>query len=283
MKKMPLFSLISAMSIFGTIGIFVNFIPFPSGFLATSRGVIGSLFVVLFLLISRRGINFSAIKKNLPLLLISGAFIGMNWMLLFEAYKKAGIPIATLCYYMSPLFVTFLSAIFFREKLTPKKIACVLVAVAGMFFVSGVIGGEIPKGSVLIGIILGLGAAIFYSCITLVNKKAKDISPLDMTAVQLFAAAVTIFPYSLICEDVSFVGVNFKAICFLIIVGVLHTGVAYIFYFTSVKHLPASKVAIFSYLDPILAILLSAIILKDDLNVFSSELSLFMVFFLVCL
>ena len=266
MKKLPFICLILSMTIFGSVGVFVHYIPFPSAFLAMSRGLIGTLFVLFFLLISKKGIDFSAIRKNLLLLLISGAFIGINWILLFESFKHTTVAIATLCYYMAPLFVTVASAIFFKERLTPKKCICITVSVCGMVFVSGVINGEAPARSQVVGILLGIGAAFFYSCVTLLNKKAKNISSFDMTLVQLFFAAITVMPYSLICEEISFSGVKPIGIVLLILVGILHTGIAYVLYFTSVKHLEASKVAIFSYVDPILAILLSALFLKEKMT-----------------
>ena len=267
MKKLPLISLIFSMTVFGTIGIFKEYIPLPSAFIAMFRGLVGALFVLIFLLVSKKRINFSQIKRNFPILLISGAFIGINWILLFESYNHTTVAIATLCYYMSPLFVTVASLLFFKEKLTLRKGVCILTAVFGMVLVSGVIEGEIPKGSMLIGIILGIAAAVFYASVTLMNKKTKDISPLDITLVQLFVAAITVMPYSLIFEDISFSGVSFKATAFLFIIGILHTGIAYVCFFESVKKLEASKVAIFSYLDPIVAIILSALILKEEMTV----------------
>ena len=267
MKKLSLISLIASMTIFGTIGIFRNYIPFPSAFLAMSRGFIGAAFILIFLLVTKKGINFSSIKKNLLVLIITGAFIGINWILLFESYKHTSVAVATLCYYMAPLFVTVASALFYKERFTAKKAICIITAIFGMILVSGVADGSLPKGSELIGILLGLMAAVFYASVTLVSKKVKDISSFDMTLVQLFTAAVVVMPYSLIFENIEFTGVNPIAIWLVLFVGILHTGIAYVMYFTSVKNLESSKIAIFSYLDPIIAILLSALILKEKMTV----------------
>lgn len=266
MKKIALLSLILSMTIFGTIGIFVRYIPFPSAFLAASRGIIGSLFVFLFLLITKKGVDVPAIKKNLIPLLLSGAFIGINWILLFESYKHTTVAISTLCYYTAPLMVTVASAFIFREKLTVRKCLCIVMALVGMFFVSGVAEGNIPSSSDLIGILLGIGAAVFYASVTLTTKGLKDISSYDVTLVQLLSAAVVVIPYSLICEQISFSGVGVTAVLLLLLVGVLHTGIAYALFFSSVKTLEAGKVAIFSYLDPIIAIILSVVVLKENMS-----------------
>ena len=267
MKRLSLMSLILSMTVFGTIGVFRNYIPFPSAFLAMSRGFIGALFILLFLILSKKGINFKSIKNNLKVLIITGVFIGINWILLFESYKYTTVAIATLCYYMAPLFVTVASGIFFGERLTAKKIICVLGALVGMVLVSGVADGEMPSGTSLIGIILGLGAALFYASVTLISKKVHDISAFDMTLVQLFSAAIVVVPYTVLFEKVEFSTVSATAIWLTLTVGILHTGISYVMYFTSVKNLEASKVAIFSYLDPIIAIILSAVILDENMSV----------------
>ncbi len=266
MKRLSLLSLIFSMAIFGTIGIFRNYIPFPSAFLALTRGFIGAAFILVFLILSKKGIDFSAIKKNAAILIITGAFIGINWILLFEAYKYTSVAVATLCYYMAPLFVTVASSVFFKEKLTVKKAVCITLAIGGMILVSGVADGSLQSSSEIIGILLGIGAAVFYASVTLVSKKAKEISSFDMTLVQLFTAAAVVMPYSLIFEEISFGEAGANAIWLVLLVGILHTGIAYVLYFTSVKSLEASKVAIFSYLDPIIAIILSALILKEKMT-----------------
>ena len=260
MKGYAGLNLIISMLIFGTIGIFRHYIPFPSAFVAMSRGFIGVLFLAAFLLVSRKKISLSAIKNNLLLLLLSGAFIGINWMLLFEAYNHTTVATATLCYYMAPVFIMIASTVFLGEKLTLKKSICIIGAIIGMVLVSGIIETGIPSASEISGMIFGLGAAVFYATVILLNKKMKDISSYDMTIVQLFMAAVIVMPYSLLCEDIVFSGVRPFSFLMLALIGVLHTGVAYVLYFGSVKKLPSDKVAIYAYIDPIVAIFLSFVI-----------------------
>ena len=270
MKRCDTLNLVLSMLIFGSIGIFRRFIPFPSAFVAMARGFIGVAFIMAILLFSRKRISFSAIKNNLLLLLLSGAFIGINWLLLFESYNNTTVATATLCYYMAPVFVMIASAIFFKEKITLKKALCIIGAIVGMIFVSGIIESGMPSVSEFTGILLGLGAAIFYATVILLNKKMKDISSYDMTVVQLLIAALVVMPYSFLCEDVVFSGVPYYSFLLLILVGVLHTGLAYFLYFGSVKELPSDKVAIFAYIDPIVAILLSFVILHEEMTLLSA-------------
>lgn len=259
--------LILAMTIFGTIGIFVRYIPLPSSVIACVRGFVGVAFLLLVTFIKKSKISFKDIKRNLLLLVISGAFIGINWILLFEAYRYTTVATATLCYYMAPIFVTIASPFILKEKLTPKKGLCVLTALIGMVFVSGIIG----SGSLQInvpGIMCGLGAAFFYACVILLNKHLKEISSYDMTMTQLFVAAVVILPYTLLTAEFSVADLDVKALVCLLIVGVIHTGFAYMIYFSSISSLKAQTVAIFSYIDPVIAIILSALFLKEEMGIF---------------
>ncbi len=259
--------LILAMTIFGTIGIFVKYIPLPSSVIACVRGFVGVAFLLLATLIKKSKISFKDIKKNLLLLVISGAFIGINWILLFEAYRYTTVATATLCYYMAPIFVTIASPFILKEKLTVKKVFCILTALLGMVFVSGIVG----TGSLQInvpGILCGIGAAFFYACVILLNKHIKDISSYDMTMTQLFTASVVILPYTLLTADVSFSELDMRALICLLVVGVIHTGFAYMIYFSSISTLKAQTVAIFSYIDPVIAIILSALLLKEKMGIY---------------
>ncbi|MBO5682409.1 MAG: EamA family transporter, partial [Clostridia bacterium] len=193
--------LILSMTIFGTIGIFRNYIDLPSSFIAMARGIVGMLFLLFVILVIKRNkINFTAIKKNLVPLLLSGVFIGINWILLFEAYRHTTVSTATLCYYMAPIFVILLSPIIFKERFTLKKSLCALAAVVGMFTISGIFG---DASSNITGILLGIGAAVFYASVILLNKFIKDIEDEEKTMVQLGAAGISILPYVLLTENLA--------------------------------------------------------------------------------
>ncbi len=258
-----LLKIIIAMFIFGTIGVFVRHVSLPSGFIAFVRGIMGTACLLAVKFFSRKKLDFAAIKKNLLLLILSGAFIGINWILLFEAYRFTTVATATLFYYLSPVFVIVASPFVLKERLTFKKLACIVCALAGIVLVSGVAESGIVGGR---GMLLGGGAAVFYASVVLLNKHLKDISSYDMTIVQLFTAAITILPYTLLTEEISLSAFSPKAIIVLLILGAVHTGLAYALYFASVKALPAQTAAIFSYIDPVVAIVLSALLLSEPLT-----------------
>lgn len=256
------------MFVFGTIGIFRRLLPFGSGTIAFSRGITGALFLVLLLVIKRQKPDKEALKKNAFYLILSGVFIGFNWMLLFEAYNYTTVATATLCYYMAPIIVVVLSPFVLKEKLTLKKGICAAVALIGMIFVSGVTNQGFGQSGELRGILCGLGAAALYASVMMINQKIHDINAYDKTIVQLFTAGVIILPYTLLTEQITPSDITAKSVIILLVVGVFHTGFAYALYFGSMDKLNAQTVALFSYIDPIVAVILSALLLKEHMGVF---------------
>ena len=259
--------MIGAMTIFGTIGIFRKYIPLPSSLLALARGVIGTAFLLLLVLaIKRDKLSIEAIKRNFGFLVVSGALIGFNWILLFEAYQYTTVATATLCYYMAPVIVVVVSPFLFKERLTPLKALCVAVALAGMVFVSGIPQSGFGGINELKGILLGLGAAALYATVVILNQYIKDIPAYDKTIMQLGTAAIAILPYTLLTENFSDITFTPVAVIMLFFVGIVHTGIAYTLYFGSMSGLKAQTIALFSYIDPVVAIILSAVILQENIG-----------------
>lgn len=254
------------MFIFGTIGIFIRYIPFPSSIVALARGFIGTIFLLIVITIKKSPLSFKAIRKNLLLLCISGAFIGVNWILLFESYRYTTVATATLCYYLAPVFVIIVSPFILKERLTLPKCVCVITALVGMVFVSGVLNTSTSNSFNPKGILLGVGAAAFYACVILLNKHIKEISSYDMTIMQLGVATLVLLPYTLITADFAKLEFEPISLVMLLIVGIIHTGFAYAMYFSSIQGLKAQTVAIYSYIDPVIAIILSTLILNEKMG-----------------
>lgn len=261
------FKLITSMCIFGTIGIFVRNIPLPSSIIAFARGMVGMLFLLAVVLVKKSPISIKDIKKNLLWLIVSGAFLGMNWILLFESYRFTSVATATLCYYLAPIIVILVSPLLLKEKLTLRKVVCTVVALAGMVLVSGVLQNGMPKTEELKGILFGLGAAVLYAGIMIINKRIQGISAYDKTIVQLGISAVVILPYCLLTEEVTALTFSGKVLFMLLLVGILHTGITYFLYFGAMGQLNAQTVAIISYIDPVVAVLISVFVLREGMDV----------------
>lgn len=265
-KQIPTFQLLGAMTIFGTVGIFVHFIPMSAAMIALCRAVLGFAFLAVVMLSKKRRPDYAALWRKLWLLLLSGAALGANWILLFEAYRYTSVASATACYYLAPVFLVLVSPLL-KERLTPRKLICAAVAFFGAVLVSGVLSDAAVD---LTGIAFALGAAVLYAAVMFSNKLLTGLEAFDKTAVQLFAASLAVLPYALVNTRDPFAAMDAGAWVLLAVVGVVHTGLAYYLYFGSVKHLPTQSVAVMSYLDPVVAIGLSAAVLHQPLSIWNA-------------
>lgn len=253
-----------AMTIFGTIGLFVKFIELPSTVIALSRGALGTLFLLLVLKLLKRRINTASVKSNFKHLVIAGVALGLNWIFLFEAYRLTSVATATLAYYMAPIILILLSPILLHERVPVGKWICVICALFGMSLISGVWEGS--ENVALDGITMGLIAACFYASVVINNKFLKGLDPYDSSIVQLAVAAIVLLPYVLFTVDFSVLKPDTTTIGLTLAVGILHTGVAYWLYFSALPKLEAARIAIFSYIDPAIAILLSVFVLMEPMT-----------------
>lgn len=253
-----------AMTIFGTIGLFVKFIELPSTVIALSRGALGTLFLLLVLKLLKRRINTASVKSNFKHLVIAGVALGLNWIFLFEAYRLTSVATATLAYYMAPIILILLSPILLHERIPLGKWICVICALFGMSLISGVWEGS--ENVALDGITMGLIAACFYASVVINNKFLKGLDPYDSSIVQLAVAAIVLLPYVFFTVDFSILKPDTTTIGLTLAVGILHTGVAYWLYFSALPKLGAARIAIFSYIDPAIAILLSVFVLMEPMT-----------------
>lgn len=261
----PRLMLIASMTIFGTLGPFVRNIPVSSGELALYRAILAAGLIALFLVLTRQNIPFANIKKEVPLLLASGIAMGINWILLFEAYKYTTVSAATLSYYFAPVIVTVVCPVLFHEKLTAKQIICFVMSTAGLVLITGI--GDVGGERDLIGILFGLGAAVFYATVVLLNKFIKKVEGIHRTFLQFLAAIVILLPYVAFTSGVTLGTLTGFGWVNLLIVGLIHTGITYCMYFSSLKELPGQKAAILSYIDPLVAVLVSVTILGETMTI----------------
>ena len=257
--------LIVSMAVFGTLGPFVRNISVSSAELALYRALMAATLIGLFLLATKQKLPFRQIKKELVLLLFSGMAMGINWILLFEAYKYTTVSVATLSYYFAPVLVTVISPILFREKMTKKQIVCFVMSTVGIVMITGI--GELGGGSDYIGILFGLSAACFYATVVLLNKFIKNVEGIHRTFLQFLAAIVILVPYVALTGGVTLGTMDGLGWVCLLVVGLIHTGVAYCLYFSSIKLLPGQKAAILSYIDPLVAVVISVVLLGESMSV----------------
>lgn len=256
-------SYITAMLIFGSIGLFVKFINMPSAQVVFARTIIGSIFLIFMLFIKGKTMNGAAILKNLPILTLLGITLASSWLLLFEAFKYTTVGIATVLYYLAPVIVFILSPILFKEKLTIKKIIGITSAILGMIIINfSPISGLEPKR----GMICAIVSAFLYATLIILNKQLKNINGVDTTISQLVIAALVILAYLLFTNGFPTKIPTGTELFMLVLVGVVHTGLACYLFISNLCNLSAQNAAILSYIDPVSAIIFSSIFLSEKLN-----------------
>ncbi len=257
--------MIGAMGIFGSIGLFVRVIPLSSAEIALFRAVLALLLLGGVLLYKKRRSDARLIpeKRDLLWLGLSGAAMGFNWILLFEAYRYTTVSTATLSYYFAPILVTVLTPILFRERFTVRQIVCFAVSTVGIVLLTGIEAVEMRE---LIGIAFGLGAACLYAAVVLINKGVGAGDAIAKTAIQFAAAIVVLSPYVLFTDGIRLGAMTAVGWSCLLSVGLLHTGVTYCVYFASLRGLPGQEAAILSYIDPLVAVLLSVFVLGERIT-----------------
>lgn len=256
--------LIISMLIFGTLALFVKKINVSSGELALYRAILAAVVIFIYLLITKQKINLKNIKKELIVILISGMAMGFNWIFLFEAYKYTTVSIATLSYYFAPIIVTLVCPIVFKEKLTTKQIICFIASTLGIVLITDL--GHLGNNNHILGILLGLTAAVLYATVIILNKYIKSIGGIHRTYIQFLAAIIVLIPYVFFTSGINIGSLNSDGWVNLLIVGIVHTGITYCLYFTSLKELPGQNAAILSYIDPVVAILISVFVLSETMS-----------------
>ena len=263
--KNPRVMLILAMVTFGTIGLFVRNIPVSSGELALYRAVLAALLLGGYFLVSGQKIGLKGLGRELPLLLLSGAAMGVNWIFLFEAYKYTTVSVATLSYYFAPVLVTLACPLLFREKMGPKQWICFAMSTLGIVLITGI--GDLGSGNRHhVGIAFGLGAAVFYAVVMLLNKAIRGVTGIQRTFLQFLAAIAVLLPYVLLTGGIHLEQLNGGGWGNLLVVGLFHTGVTYCLYFSALKELPGQEAAILSYTDPLVAVLISVFVLGEAMT-----------------
>lgn len=255
---------IVSMVIFGTIAVFVKNINVSSGELALYRAVLAAGIIGIYLLLTKQKIDFKSVKTDLILIIISGMAMGFNWIFLFEAYKFTTVSVATLTYYFAPIIVMIVCPMLLKEKMTIKQWICFIVSTIGIFLIVGITNINISSDHFL-GVTFGISAAVFYATVIIINKYIKSISGIHRTFIQFIAAIIVLIPYVLFTSGFNLNTLELPGWINLLIVGIIHTGITYCLYFISLKNLNGQTVSILSYIDPLVAIIVS-FMLKETMT-----------------
>ena len=254
---------IVSLLIFGSNGVFASHIDMTSAEIVCMRTLIGSLALILVLLVSRTKLDWAVMKREAFRLIAAGICLGVNWALLFEAYKLMSVSIATLTYYLAPIIVLLLSPLLLREKQSARAYIGMCAAVVGLVLAVGL--GDTSVTAT--GLIVGLGSAVFYAGLIIFNKKIDGVTGLPLTTIEMVIAACVMLPYVLLTGGRVGFPPDMEGTLYLIFLCLVNTGLACWLYFSSMNRLPARAVALFGYVDPVSALIFSAVFLGDRMGV----------------
>ena len=269
-----------AMLLWGSLGVFVKNISLESVEISFFRGIIGSIFLGIVLLIKMRSKKKSdediyletskneykkKDKKSIIVLIISGMAIGFNWVFLFNSYNYITVANATIVYYLAPVIVIFVSPIFLKEKLTSKKVVAVICAMCGLILIVKTNTSNVNI-DLTSGIINAFMAACLYASVIILNKFIKNVDDYTKTFIQLFMASMVLLPWVIYRNNIIFDSP--KSIILIAILGIAHTGIAYCLYFSAMKELKAQSIAILGYLDPVSSVVFSIFLLKEPFSIY---------------
>lgn len=254
---------IAAMMIFGTVGLFVRRIALPSAEIALCRAAIALVVIGVFMAFTGRFKALRALGRPFWRFALSGAMMGVNWILLFEAFRYTSIALATLSYYIAPTLMVLASVIFLKERITLFQAVCFVLSTLGLVLMVGVSGGS---GRDLWGIVLALGSAVLYAAVVMMNKAGGGTDGITRTFVQFLAAVTVLLPFIALRGGFHLGQLDGSGLMNLLVLGLVHTGMCYCLYFISLAHLRGQQAAILSYLDPLVAVLLSVIWLGEPVS-----------------
>lgn len=252
----------AAMMISGTIGWFVMLSGLPVLDVVFWRCAIGA--PVLLAVCAALGLLRGSLgPRLLALAALGGVAIVLNWLLLFAAYSRASIAIATAVYNTQPFILVGLGALFFAERLTATKLAWLGLAFVGMLLIvqakpsAGYVGSEH-----LGGILLALGAAFFYALAALVAKKLDGTPPHLIALIQVCVGSLMLAPFANLAQPPSDGG----SWAMLLTLGVVHTGLVYILLYGAIQKLPTHLTGALSFIYPVVAILVDYLALDHRLQ-----------------
>ena len=251
---------ILSMLIFGTNGLLVARISLAASQIVLLRTLLGGAALTALVLL-HGGFDRAAVRAELLPLLLGGAALGANWIALFEAYRLLNVSLATLLYYVGPMLILLLSPLLFREKLSGVKIAALCLVAVGLVCISGSIafgGLSVP------GLLTALLSALFYAALIAFNKRIERTAGLQTAAIELDVAFLVVLFYVLF--TVGLPRPLRSDLPRIALIGFVNTGLAYFLYFSGLQKLPGQSVALISYVDPVSALLFSALLLREGLT-----------------
>ncbi|AQQ18377.1 DMT family transporter [Burkholderia cenocepacia] len=194
--------------------------------------------------------------RMLVLTMFGSLAIVANWLLLFAAYSRASISMATAVYNTQPFMLVALGAIVFRERITASTVAWLVLAFAGLVFVVRVEPAVLAvPGEYLEGVALSLGAAFLYAISSIITKHLKGTPPHLLALLQVGLGVLLLAPFAHFDTLPATVGQWAD----LIVLGIVNTGLMYVLLYGAVQKLPTAMTGALSFVYPVVAIVVDRV------------------------
>lgn len=252
---------ITALLLFGLNGIVASNINLKSYEIVFLRTGIGSILLIALFLLKIRKTKTIKNRRDMMFITLSGMAMGISWICLYEAYAQIGVGISSLLYYCGPVILMALSPVLFRERLTFRKIIGFVFVMIGIFFVNKTVSGENIR---VYGIVCGIISAFMYAFMVIFNKYTKEIKGLENSMVQLFVSFLTVAVFTAV-KSGAVIHISSGDAVWILILGLINTGLGCYFYFSSIGNLRVQTVAVCGYLEPLSAVAFSIFVLKEEM------------------
>ncbi len=263
MDKKAFIKYLSALLLFGLNGIVASHIALNSYEIVFLRTLIGSTLLMILFLLGKGRFHIITYVKDTVFIVLSGIAMGTSWMFLYEAYQQIGVSLASLLYYCGPVIVMILSPLIFKEKLTAAKITGFTIVLAGIVFINSNMVGDSRNTW---GTACGAMSALMYFFMVTLNKKSKNITGMENSVIQLVVSFLTVAIFVGFKQGF-FINVPSEAWIWILVLGVVNTGIGCYLYFSPLAKLPVQTVAICGYLEPLSSVVFASVLLDEKMNI----------------
>ncbi|HBQ2958821.1 DMT family transporter [Klebsiella pneumoniae] len=248
-----------AMIISGSIGAFVLLSGLPVTDVVFWRCLIGALTLLVFIVLSRQ--PFSRLTRfTLALAVIGGAALVVNWLLLFAAYSRISIGMATVVYNTQP-FMLVLMGMVLGERVSAVKWGWLLLAFGGVVILLSSKLTPAHEEGLTTGVLLALGAAFFYALTAIIARKLHPLPAQHIAFIQVLVGVVMLLP--LVHAPELTASFPWR---YLLILGIVHTGIMYQLLYSAIQKLPTPVTGSLSFIYPLVAMVVDYLVFHHALS-----------------
>lgn len=248
-----------AMIISGSIGAFVLLSGLPVTDVVFWRCLIGALTLLVFIVLSRQPFN-RLTRFTLALAVIGGAALVVNWLLLFAAYSRISIGMATVVYNTQP-FMLVLMGMVLGERVSAVKWGWLLLAFGGVVILLSRELTPAHEEGLTTGVLLALGAAFFYALTAIIARKLHPLPAQHIAFIQVLVGVVMLLP--LVHAPELTASFPWR---YLLILGIVHTGIMYQLLYSAIQKLPTPVTGSLSFIYPLVAMVVDYLVFHHALS-----------------